>query len=113
MTDRLASGIARRDCPLGSNGAPLPCRSVTPHFAHVSLRDLADGEARSRLAAIPTGLTISDPDVDALVKAGRDAVLCDTEMRTFFASQPGIVLPPLPDTCRTRQIAAPEKSARN
>jgi NTE family protein len=113
MTDRLASGIARRDCPLGSNGAPLPCRSVTPHFAHVSLRDLADGEARSRLAAIPTGLTISDPDVDALVKAGRDAVLCDTEMRTFFASQPGIVLPPLPDTCRTRQIPAPTKSARN
>ena len=102
MTDRLAGGLARRDCPLGSNGQPLPCRSVSPHFAHVSLGDLADGDGRSRLAAIPTGLTISDEDVDALVAAGRDAVLCDNEMRRFFANQPGIVLPPLPSTCRQK-----------
>ena len=100
MTQRLAGGIARRDCPTGSDGKPLPCRSVTPHFAHVSLADLADGEARSRLAAIPTGLTIWDEDVDALVQAGHDAVLCDADMRRFFASQPGIVLPPMPQTCR-------------
>lgn len=113
MTERLASGIARRDCPMGSNGEPLPCRGVTPHFAHVSLRDLADGEARARLAAIPTGLTISDPDVDALIAAGRDAVLCDSEMRTFFASQPGIVLPPLPTTCRAKTTSASIRAARN
>jgi NTE family protein len=100
MTQRLAGGIARRDCPAGSDGKPLPCRSVTPHFAHVSLADLADGEARSRLAAIPTGLTIGDEDVDALVQAGHDAVLCDADMRRFFSSQPGIVLPPMPQTCR-------------
>lgn len=113
MTERLAGGIARRDCPLGSNGAPLPCRSVTPHFAHVSLRDLADGEARTRLAAIPTGLTISDADVDALVKAGHDAVLCDSEMRAFFAAQPGIALPPMPDTCRSYAAPAAVRSAAN
>lgn len=105
MTERLADGIARRDCPLASSGKPLPCRSVTPHFAHVSLGDLADGEARARLASIPTGLTISDENVDALVAAGRDAVLCDPAMRRFFEAQPGVVMPPPPATCRLR--AAP------
>ena len=104
MTQRLAGGISRKDCPPGTDGKPLPCRSVTPHFAHVSLADLADGDARSRLAAIPTGLTIDGPDVDALVQAGRDAVLCDQDMRKFFASQPGIILPPMPQTCRPRAV---------
>lgn len=106
MTQRLAGGIARRDCPMGSNGQPLPCRSVTPHFAHVSLGDLADGQGRERLASIPTGLTISDEDVDALVAAGRDAVLCDHAMRQFFEAQPGIVMPPPPATCRNRGLPA-------
>ena len=100
MTDRLAGGLARRDCPLGSDQKPLPCRNITPHFARVSLADLADGETRTKLAAIPTGLTIADEDVDALVAAGHDAVLCDRDMRKFFAGQPGIKLPPMPTQCR-------------
>jgi NTE family protein len=107
MTDRLAGGIARRDCPMGSNGQPLPCRSVTAHFAHVSLGDLADGADRARLASIPTGLTISDENVDALIAAGRDAVLCDHAMRRFFGAQPGIVMPPLPATCRNKDLPYP------
>lgn len=100
MTERLAGGIARRDCPPGADQKPLPCRSVSPHFARVSLADLADGEARTRLAAIPTGLTIADEDVDALIAAGHAAVLCDRDMRRFFASQPGIKLPAMPSKCR-------------
>jgi NTE family protein len=100
MTERLAGGIARRDCPMGSDKKPLPCRKVLPHFARVSLADLADGETRTKLAAIPTGLTIADEDVDALIAAGHDAVLCDRDMRRFFAGQPGIRLPPMPSQCR-------------
>jgi hypothetical protein len=73
---------------------------VTPHFAHVSLADLADDENRSKLAAIPTGLTIADEDVDALIQAGHDAILCDRDMRTFFAALPGAKLPPVPQRCR-------------
>jgi NTE family protein len=103
MTERLAGGIARRDCPLGRDGKPLPCRSVTPHFVHLSLGDLAEGEMRTRLAAIPTGLTISNEDVDALIVAGRTAVLCDQDMRRFLETQPGIRMPPMPTTCRPRQ----------
>ncbi len=95
MTQRLAAGIARRGCP-----NPAPCRNVTPHFAHVSLADLAEDEARRKLASIPTGLTIADEDVDALIAAGRDAVLCDADMRRFFANLPQAKVPALPARCR-------------
>jgi len=104
MTERLSAGISRKDCPLGADGRPLPCRTVHAHFAHVSLDDIAQGETRSRLASIPTGLTIDGPDVDALIAAGHDAVLCDPDMRAFFATQPGIRLPPRPDVCRTSSL---------
>jgi hypothetical protein len=100
MTERLAGGISRKDCPAGSDGKPLPCRTVKAHFAHVSLDDIAEGETHTRLANIPTGLTIDGPDVDALIAAGHDAVLCDPDMRAFFSSQPGIKLPPRPAMCR-------------
>lgn len=100
MTQRLAAAAARFGCDAGTDGKPKACRDVTPHFAHVSLADIADGPDRDRLAAIPTGLTIADGDVDALIQAGHDAVLCDRDMRKFFASLPGAKLPPLPERCR-------------
>lgn len=100
MTRRLAQGLAQRDCPRDEFG-PTACRMIDDHFAHVSLSDLADDERRSALAAIPTGLTIDDPDVDALVAAGHDAVLCDKDMRDFFNSLPKVKMPPLPTRCRT------------
>ncbi|MEQ1753132.1 MAG: patatin-like phospholipase family protein [Micropepsaceae bacterium] len=105
MTERLAGGISRKDCPSGSDRKPLPCRTVQAHFAHVSLADLADGDTRTKLAAIPTGLTIEGSDVDALIAAGHDAVLCDPDMRKFFAAQPGIRLPPQPQGCRAGAVA--------
>jgi NTE family protein len=100
MTRRLAVGLAQRDCPRDELG-PTSCRMIDDHFGHVSLGDLADDERRSALAAIPTGLTIADPDVDALIAAGHDAVLCDKDMRDFFNSLPKVQMPPLPDRCRT------------
>jgi hypothetical protein len=104
MTERLSAGISRKDCPLGADGKPMPCRTVRAHFAHVSLDDIAEGETRSRLASIPTGLTIEGPDVDALIAAGHDAVLCDPDMRAFFLTQPGVHLPPRPDVCRASSL---------
>lgn len=100
MTGRLAAAFARRDCPAGADGKPTACRKVEPHFAHVALSDLADDEKRKELAAIPTGLTIADSNVDALVQAGRDAVLCDKDMRRFFLGLPNAVVPPMPARCR-------------
>ena len=95
MTERLAGRLSRLDCP-----TPAPCRNVTPHFVHVSLADLAEGETRKKLASIPTGLTIADADVDALIAAGHDAVLCDAGMRKFLAALPKASVPDRPARCR-------------
>lgn len=111
MTRRLAQGLARRDCPADAFEPAKPCRIIDDHFAHVSLGDLADDERRSALAAIPTGLTIADPDVDALIAAGRDAVLCDGDMRNFFLSLPNVRMPPVPSRCRSYLPADREVSA--
>jgi hypothetical protein len=100
MTARLANGFARRDCAPGADGKPQACRTVEPYFAHVSLADLAEDEDRKRLASIPTGLSIGDANVDALIAAGRDAVLCDRDMRRFFASLPNVQMPAVPARCR-------------
>ncbi|MBL8779493.1 MAG: patatin-like phospholipase family protein [Alphaproteobacteria bacterium] len=100
MTRRLAQGLARRDCPRGENG-PTACRMIDDHFVHLSLSDIADDEGRSALAAIPTGLTISDEQVDALIAAGYDAALCDGDMRDFFKSLPNVQMPEMPKRCRT------------
>ncbi|MFM9862620.1 MAG: patatin-like phospholipase family protein [Micropepsaceae bacterium] len=111
MTDRLAAAFARRSCPPGADGKPAACRKVVPHFAHVSLADLADDEKRKELAAIPTGLTIADSNVDALVQAGQDAILCDRDMRRFFASLPEAALPPVPARCRPYRPGSEEVNA--
>jgi NTE family protein len=111
MTRRLAQGLARRDCPAADIDLPKSCRIIDDHFAHVSLADLADDERRRALAAIPTGLTIEDADVDALVEAGRDAVLCDGDMRNFFLSLPNVRMPPVPSRCRTYLPAERDMSA--
>lgn len=105
MTRRLAQGLAQRDCPKDELGQPSACRMIDDHFAHVSLSDLADDERRSALAAIPTGLTIEGGDVDALIEAGRDAVLCDADMRDFFKGLPNVLMPEMPSRCRTYRPA--------
>ena len=110
MTERLASGIARKDCAQGKDGKLLSCRKVTPHFAHVSLADLAEDESRSKLAAIPTGLTIADSDVDALIAAGHDAVLCDADIRRFLESLPNARVPARPNRCRVARSVRIEEA---
>jgi NTE family protein len=47
------------------------CGDVKGGLARVSLAGVADEATRRRLQAIPTSLTISDADVDALVDQGR------------------------------------------
>ena len=74
---------------------------IDDHFVHLSLSDIADDEGRSALAAIPTGLTISDEQVEALIAAGYDAALCDGDMRDFFKSLPNVRMPEMPKRCRT------------
>lgn len=112
MTIRLADGLASRGCPGPTvEGKPAACRKVAAHFAHVSLGDLKDDEEHRKLASIPTGLTIADPDVDALIAAGHDAILCDRDMRQTFAALPNVHLPPLPARCSPYRPGADEVNA--
>jgi len=51
-----------------------PCDDVQGFFEHLSLSAIADASEREKLQHIPTGLTIPDADVDALVAAGEKQV---------------------------------------
>ena len=51
-----------------------PCDDVDGYVVHLSLAGIEDAQTRARLESIPTGLTIDDADVDALVAAGEDQV---------------------------------------
>ncbi|MFZ5792017.1 MAG: patatin-like phospholipase family protein [Pseudomonadota bacterium] len=62
------------------------CDDVQAFFDHVALSDIADEKTRKRLEAIPTGLSLSDEDVDLLVKAGEDAVERSRVFESFIDS---------------------------
>jgi NTE family protein len=51
-----------------------PCDDVEGYLLHFSLSSISDDGVRMRLQSIPTGLTISDEDVDALIQAGESQV---------------------------------------
>jgi NTE family protein len=97
MTKQLAGMLSAKDC--GPSGKA--CRRIEANFAHVSLADVPDDVRKKRLASIPTGLTIEDGDVDALVDAGRQAVLCDPDMQSFFKKLPNVRMPGLKEACET------------
>jgi NTE family protein len=56
------------------------CDDVKGSFVHLSLSGIRDAAVRQRLQRIPTGLTISDDDVDALAKAGEEQVRASPEI---------------------------------
>jgi NTE family protein len=70
LADRIRS--ARCDAGPVINGHP--CEDVRGDFVHLALSDIQDPTWRDRLEAIPTGLTIPDADVDALVRYGEALV---------------------------------------
>ena len=93
MTKRLAAGLARRDCPREKKGRKSPAArsTITSPMSRSPISPTTNGARR--FAAIPTGLTIADADVDALIAAGHDAVLCDADMREFFKGLPNVRMP--------------------
>ncbi len=50
------------------------CAEVRGALVHISLASIPDPRERERLQSIPTGLTIPDADVDALVASGEQLV---------------------------------------
>jgi hypothetical protein len=59
---------------------------VQTYLAHLSLAGIADPATRTRLQAIPTGLTLSPEDVAQLVAAGEQEVRLSTDLARFRES---------------------------
>ena len=77
----LAENLRKARCAGGRVVDGYRCDDVRSQFVHLSLMSVPDAAVRVRLQRIPTGLTISDGDVDALVAAGTDAVRTSPELR--------------------------------
>ena len=73
-------GIKRLRCSMGRIVEGHACDDVKGYLVHLSLADIKDEATRTRLQSIPTGLTISDADVDALVAAGEAVVKASPEV---------------------------------
>lgn len=74
MTQHLARAFREVRCAHAAMIAGRPCGDVQGEFVHVGLAGIDDPVWRARLEAIPTGLTIPDADVDALVQYGEQLV---------------------------------------
>jgi NTE family protein len=73
-------------CGMGPVIDGHPCGDVEGALVHVSLSGIDDPVERARLEAIPTGLTIPDADVDALVSFGERIVRDNPTIRAVAAA---------------------------
>jgi NTE family protein len=81
---QLVAAVARNRCAEARVIDGTKCDDVRGALIHVSLTELPDSPTKDRLEAIPTGLTIKREDVDALVAAGRAAILTSVPLRDFL-----------------------------
>ncbi len=103
----LAERFRRTRCALGPVIDGHPCGDVEGHLVHIALSGIDDPAVRARLEAIPTGLTIPDADVDALVEYGERIVRDDPTIRAVAASAgPGRGVVEHPAPLRARRAAA-------
>jgi NTE family protein len=65
------------------------CADVRGALVHISLASIPDPQERQRLQAIPTGLTIPDADVDALVSSGEQLVQQNSTIRALISDLDG------------------------
>lgn len=74
IVEEYVASIKKLRCSVAPTIDGLPCDDVEGHLVHLSLKTIKDPKVRAQLEKIPTGLTLSVEDVDALVKAGESAV---------------------------------------
>lgn len=84
--DRLRDAIRKVRCAKGAQVGGDPCDDVQTYLAHLSLAGIADPATRTRLQAIPTGLTLSPEDVAQLVAAGEQEVRLSSDLARFRES---------------------------
>jgi NTE family protein len=88
QTSQIGAALRDARCSLGREVDGAKCDDVRTELIHVSLAGLADSQEKSRLLAIPTGLTLKREDIDALIEAGRSAVTGSRRLREFLDSYP-------------------------
>jgi len=81
--ERLADKMRKLRCARAPVIDGYRCDDVITEVVHFSLNTVPDEATRKRLEAIPTGLTLEDKDIDALIEAGQNAVLSSTELKRF------------------------------
>jgi hypothetical protein len=80
-SSRTSWGVSRRSAAVIDG---YPRGDVEGDVVHLSLAGIEDAQTRERLEKIPTGLTIDDPDVDALVAAGQEQIKKSPEIMTVI-----------------------------
>jgi NTE family protein len=111
----LARHFAGIRCRNGRIIDGKPCDDVQGELVHVSLSGIDDPVMRARLEAIPTGLTIPDADVDALVAYGERIVRDHPVLRRLAAEAgtgEGRVEAPSAPLAPPRRGARPLQAAR-
>lgn len=83
QADEFADALKSARCRAGRTIDGHPCGDVEATFVHLSLGAIADAPTRERLEKIPTGLTVADGDVDALVNAGTEVVRQSPDLELF------------------------------
>ena len=83
MVQHLARAFRDIRCAEARTIGGLPCGDVAGEFVHVALSGIDDPVWRHRLESIPTGLTIPDADVDALVQYGEQLVRQHPQIRAI------------------------------
>jgi hypothetical protein len=81
QVNHLADGVRAIRCETAPVIDGRPCEDVRGELVHISLADVQDAAWRDRLGAIPTGLTLEDEDVDALVRFGTELVRDNPSVR--------------------------------
>jgi len=89
-----------------------PCGDVASQLIHISLSGLPETPEREKLLAIPTGLTLERHDVDALVRAGHDAITRSGPLRAFIDHYPVAPAPPQVSRAGRRITAAADQTGR-
>lgn len=84
----VTAAIRAARCAEGPTIDGSPCADVRSAFVQVSLSAMPAGPERDALLAIPTGLTIDRERVDALIRAGRDAIVTSESIIKFLRSYP-------------------------
>ena len=94
MSQHLATAFREVRCQTAPVIAGRACGDVQGQFVHVALSGIDDPVWRARLEAIPTGLTIPDADVDALVQYGEQLVRQQPAILAIAGAAGGVAAPP-------------------